>query len=574
MAYTPAQIKALKEKYYKKGLPSSLNTEQNRKTLSGEAYTNSVKNKPVDDKKLIADLAARGIAPHGVDAALVRNLYRQGNFDKIKELSVAVSPDNFKEPQKQDLTKKLVPQGTIDPVLTEQLAKRGETEKIKELGNLSGQASLAYQGANIAKEMFVDPVGKALARPIVELKAGLEQATPGGRTGQEPVETPFGELTPMTIESGKKGAPSQYVKEAIDLGLSTLPVGKVAGKVLSKVSKPLAEGIAPFLTSVSKEKFNIAREAGKESFERAVQFVDEPSNFVGFGDEVAEVAKNLRKKASEAWQTDEKKLFTQLKEGIMGQTDEVKKRMSAAFFNNGIKVSDEGVDLAGTEFSQNPLAKDTFSRINNIINEPIKTPDRFLKKRAALTDILNGIPKTERNIRRVAKAAVDELDIILNDLTDNGVSKLRESYAAKVDPANKFLDAVTDSNGKLSHDKAMNYFRQAMSDAKFDKAEVLSELDKVAGTDFAKQVKLMGAAKALRSLAPETSGRIKDVLLSLGITKIPFAAALVSPRFWSGALVKSKAAKSMAQQTTDYLLAIMLQTLARETVEAPFDNND
>lgn len=532
--------------------------------------------KPQDgDEAMIQDLQGRGIDPSGIDASLLRQWYQRGRYDKITELSK--SAFRIKMPEKQvekpqDFTKRGVVGGEIDTALKTQLESRGKTEEIKKLENIAGQEDFGYQAGKVAKEIFVDPLARATIQPFVEAKAGLEKAAPGGETGQEAIQTPFGEVSPMVIEQGKKGSSGKYVKEAFDVITSTLPVGKFAKTAISKVSKPLAEHVAPFLTNVPKQKYKIAIEAGKEAFDKAVKFVDEPANLAGFGDEVMKSANNIKKAATEAWEIDEKALITTLSNTFKAGVSKIDDAVTKTFGDDGISFlkTKKGykIDLRGSQFTQNPLAKEIFDRIISVIKEPIKEADQILNKRTALSDILNGIPKTERNIARVARNVVDQVDAVLDNMTDNGLTKLRESYHLKINPAQKFLDAVTDDYNKLSHDKAINFFKQAMSDVKFDKAEILQNIDAVAGTQFAKDVKLMGAANALNKLAPETGKRVLDILSSLAITKLPVVAGLFSPKFWGTTLLKNKAAQSSAKQLYNYVTAIMLQVLLRENIDA------
>ncbi len=82
---------------------------------------------------------------------------------------------------------------------------------------------------------FIAPAARGLTRPFVQAKAGVEGLIPGGKTGKEPVPTPFGEIKPIGTEGGLK----QSGFETLDLALLGLPVEKLAIKPLQAIAKKL-----------------------------------------------------------------------------------------------------------------------------------------------------------------------------------------------------------------------------------------------------------------------------------------------------------------------------------------------
>ena len=62
----------------------------------------------------------------------------------------------------------------------------------------------------------------------------------------------------------------------------------------------------------------------------------------------------------------------------------------------------------------------------------------------------------------------------------------------------------------------------------------------------------LGTALKLSKIAPATGSRIKDVVFSMGIAKIPFLAALVSPKFWGNVLTKPATSKEVVKQSNRF----------------------
>lgn len=435
-------------------------------------------------------------------------------------------------------------------------------------------SDLSEKGLGVLSRTFVDPTARALIRPAVSLTRGIQGLIPGGKTGVEPMRTPFGEVKPFG-----EVRPGEAALEAIDIATfvpgAAVKLGKAAISPVTKlISKVPVERVASFLTSVPKEKFFIAQKAGKESFQKALEFVDRPEALPEIGETIFKAAKALETSASEAWKKSQGRILTTVAPKLQQALTSARSAVKDELIEEGIQLKKGILNLADTAFSQNPEAQKTFNRIISIINEPSQRVEALLNKRSALTDVIENIPLAEKNIRRVASKIVNTFDDVLNEVSAGQINKLRSDYKKIVAPAREFIDLVTDNRGRFSHDKASLFIKQTMSDIKFDKRNLLLKIDNVAKTNFSILAQELGAARALSQLAPATSGRIKDVILSYGITKIPVVSALVSPRFWSNVLVKSKGAVESGKQVSNYLMSIFLQNLFEKPIIAPFREQD
>lgn len=71
-------------------------------------------------------------------------------------------------------------------------------------------------------ETFISPLAREVQRPFVSAVRGVQGLVPGGKTGQEPVRTPFGEVKPIASLT-----PGEAVGGAVEVGLTVTPVEKL-----------------------------------------------------------------------------------------------------------------------------------------------------------------------------------------------------------------------------------------------------------------------------------------------------------------------------------------------------------
>lgn len=442
----------------------------------------------------------------------------------------------------------------------------------KKVGVFSRLSSVAEQGLRGATDIFISPLARELQRPFVSVYRGVT-----GTDGA--VETPFGAVEPYSELSSRSAA-----AKSVETALTVLPVEKIAGAVAKPFAKPaakLAESVskvlpgrgsisqkgAQILANVPAEKTKIIQESPE--LVRAGQKVlqEGEAAIPAVGQEILDVAKSQYKKAQDAWQVAEQNILKTVGEKLPEAQPRLVQTVKDTLEKEGIRAGKTGVDLRGTALSQNSTAQRALDAISSIVNEESDDALALLNKRAAITSIIEEIPQEAASVRRVAKNIASSIDSVLDDVTGGQAGKLRQEYARVAQPTREIIDSMTDDAGRFSADKARLFVNQVMSDVRFDNNAVLSKLDEIAGTGFSKQIKAIGAAKAIERLDPITGGRVGDVLKTYVVAKIPGLSALVSPKFWGETLLRSaektqKAAKIAEKiEPADQLMDLLIQNL-------------
>ena len=94
---------------------------------------------------------------------------------------------------------------------------------------------------------IISPVGRGLARPLVQATRGVQELIPGGKGIDDPVSTPFGEITPIDVskELGQKGI-KEAAFETFDFATLGFPAEKLLGTPLKALGKKLFGSAAKF----------------------------------------------------------------------------------------------------------------------------------------------------------------------------------------------------------------------------------------------------------------------------------------------------------------------------------------
>lgn len=147
----------------------------------------------------------------------------------------------------------------VDKYLANELEKRGMGEKIDTLKKLEKGNSTLRQLPSALKDIFVDPVARGVMRPALEMKSGIEQLIPGGKTGFEPTYTPFGKMEPAKISPTQlkedTGATAgTMLGEAFEVATAFLPA-KTLLKPISPVLKTAKSIVNPVIKSIEKLGF-------------------------------------------------------------------------------------------------------------------------------------------------------------------------------------------------------------------------------------------------------------------------------------------------------------------------------
>jgi len=354
--------------------------------------------------------------------------------------------------------------------------------------------------------------GRAIAGGVIRPVKQVQHMIPGGKTGDEPVKTPFGTIN-------RKPTFGEHVDTFSFLPAKTLLSPVRRGFSIIKKGLPV-DKIASFLTSEKSNVFRFAKD-NKKLVREFMDVADDETLIPKAGEEIFNNAKKVNKLASNKWQKTESKILEQAKGKFQSGMKSLRDTTKTIFKKEGISVGGNKANLARSQFTKNQTAQKTFNRIVSIVNEKSNKLEHLLNKRSAIGNVIDEIPKELKNLRRVSSKVLNGFDDVLDDITGKQAGKLRAEYREMVKPARDIIKAMTNGKGELSQDKAALFIKQAISDIKFDKSKMVAELQKVlkaegiSKADFTKNIKGLGTARKLSHVAPHTSSRIKDVLFHM-----------------------------------------------------------
>jgi hypothetical protein len=292
------------------------------------------------------------------------------------------------------------------------------------------EKSLFQKTADISKEalstatdvMFKGPMQEA-ARPVVSAIRGVQGLIPEGKTGTEPMKTPWGEVKPYS-----ETKPSEALWGGVEV-LSTLPpvkganylgkpvVGAVGAygadavnlvKPLFKKMAPSIKGVATtageVLTGVTKAKLDKWYELAKKSPRTVDKLKDyikinpeEP--YLGLAKEIAGGINSMKKTALDTWKAG---------------TESFKANFGDKTFDLSKKVGDLSDTLGEYGLKLNQVRDDAGRATNayEVVGKGILKP--FSKdERAWLEGFINGTDDFV-GIRNAKDLIIDDLDVLIN----------------------------------------------------------------------------------------------------------------------------------------------------------------
>ena len=359
------------------------------------------------------------------------------------------------------------------------------------------------------------------------------------------------------VEEGLKTGDIEEGKKAGKMGAGLSVTGKVIGGAWKGIKDlPGAEKIAEFLTNEKASTFQFAKE-NPELFNKYKQIAEDETIIPSVAKDLFDKVKSASKKVGAEWKTKEGEMLKtteeRLKTGAASMASNLRNKAQDVLKKEGINISGGKIDLSGSAFSKNVEAKNLFQNIYDIMREPSKNAEEVINKGKSISALLKA--DVNPNIKRVAIGLKNTLDEHLSELTGGAYGEMKTAYKKGIDPVNKIVDSMSTKNKstgarEFSQDKAVNFVKQVVSDFKFDKKEILGKMQEVfkekgiSSQDFIKEMKGMSTAQKLSKTTPGTSGRMKDVVLSLGIAGHPLLGVLVSPKFWAGRMTEGAAEKT------------------------------
>lgn len=132
-----------------------------------------------------------------------------------------------------------------------------------------------------ATETFINPVAREFIRPVTSAVRGVQALVPGGKTGKESMQTPFGEVKPYSeLSTGEalKGAAELALSVPGAVGKIAAPIAKVAGPVVrpvatavgNAINKSAIENIGKVLAPTTKTTKAITQKISQEVLDRGL----------------------------------------------------------------------------------------------------------------------------------------------------------------------------------------------------------------------------------------------------------------------------------------------------------------
>ncbi len=239
-----------------------------------------------------------------------------------------------------------------------------------------------------------------------------------------------------------------------------------------------------------------------------------PEELKLLGEKAYTTAKGAEKSAMEMYGTTRESIIKAQEGKLIQRSKEFVKGAQDALSNEGIRVSGGKVNLVGSQFEGSDAAKGFLQRAYQIMSRPVirnngKTvADDLLTRREALSKMIEGVPETERSLRRTMSNMVNSFDDTLDVILGPEAAQARQQYRTTMQATRPVVDAMTKiENGKqvFSEDKAYTFINSALKESKFDNTRMLTELDEVAKTATAKDVAKIEEGRAAYEKAVEAS---------------------------------------------------------------------
>lgn len=428
-------------------------------------------------------------------------------------------------------------------------------------------------GVGMVKNFGKAGVQITAQNPAIAEGAGVISSPDARSAVMQPRDVPLlGQVKPLSavpedVENNQTQSPGETIAQAGSMYLEAGAPGatKLIGKVLNKVGGTWSKWgeILSNTPARTLEKAATPEMATKIEQVRKMSVAESPGDIVDMGEGAFKQAKALRQKAMDAYGKTRDFIIGKNQGKIIQRSREFVDNTIGVLRDNKIKVGPDGVDLVGSSFEGSASAKGQLDRAYNIMSRPIvdgaEAVDDLLTRREAITGILDDVPLTEKNLRRVIGGMVSSFDTTLENVLGKGATALRAKYAKNMTAANpviKGMTTITDKGRVFSENKALAFMRKASTEAGFDQRKILSELDNAVGTDFAQTAEAVGIQKAIDRLDPITSGRVLDVVKAL-IARTSMGAVLpmFSPRFWGSIAVNKGLALSEASKMTPEAIA-------------------
>jgi len=415
-------------------------------------------------------------------------------------------------------------QKDIDEVAT----KLGINKPAPKQSFLSKAGSFFTEGKGLKAltDTFISPVARELERPIVSAVRGVQGLVPGGKTGRESVETPFGEVKPLSELS-----PGEALGGAVEVA-SFLPLEKLfigGAKLAGKFGRSLLRGTGEVLTGVAKSKlddfYKLAKNAPEE-VERLKDIVSaNPSNpFLGLAENIGSSINDLKKVAKTTFDSAIESVKTQFPNtsfNLANKLPEINKtlnefrlsvkqsREAGKFISSGEKVVVEATTRT------TPWTKQEVDKISELVRKlSVKdmTLDELLDFDASVKTFFDeAVRKDNKKLIALAGRLVEDSTKFIDDVLPE-VNEANQLYKDYYSVLKKLGNKIVDSKGNIKT-SAEGFLSNINNLNKGEIRDLAQDVSRTLGINITKEVQGIKNIQSLSELVPNTTrNRTMDII--------------------------------------------------------------
>lgn len=378
--------------------------------------------------------------------------------------------------------------------------------------------------ADAALDTFINPVAQAALTPIATVKSGIDSLVPGGRTGQESLKTPFGNVKPMMVGSNKKnpGAlkPGEAAYGAFQLATSVpgvtgkLATGaakaipKIVGETAGKVVNPLLKKGGEFIARSAEKTFGEALNPTTAKLKAATDKITKRAldeGIWGTAKSITAKAKEGLKKAGEALDA-----FGELQgKSALSKIDEVMDAAKNEFIVNGVAINKHAInaidEIKGT---LGQLAGET----GEVPREALRAVRRIWDDEVAAAGGFLGKTLKEGSDVAVKKTASDAIRNLLANEVD-GLKTLNANYNFY-----KNLSDIIEATKlrRVGQSNALRKGAGAIAGAVIGGGLKFLPLGELLGAKAGEQLAVLGGSTLFKSFSAAGKAKVAKALLNGG----------------------------------------------------------
>ena len=432
---------------------------------------------------------------------------------------------------------------------------------------------------------FVAPVAKELERPFVSAVRGVQRLIPGGKTGKEPVKTPFGEVKPYSELSVGESAMG-----AVDVA-SFLPVEKLftgTVKVASKVGKSLLTKGGEILTGIPKENlskwFNIAKSSPEKMNVLKEIIQENPKEpFLGLADRIGVKLNALKEQAGKAFTTaktlfEEQTPFSRF--DVSNKVDELRQPLEE--FGITLKLARDKAGKVTKDLAVQPKGKITdFNTkeigivqdlVNTVRNAKGFTLDDLIALRGKFARAYDAVPLgldgQPTKYHALIKSLENTGESIIHEALPDSLKVANKMYQEYWDVYNKIGRNILDASGKTKQG-AETFLGNITNLNKGASRRTVEEAGKKLGMDIVGTSDNLKIAKELSESVPSTvKNRTVDMLRAL-LTSNVFSAGATGAGIATGNLAAAVPAVIINILARPNVYANLIEGLAKTSAKIP-----